>query len=87
MLDDKTDLTVEFVSRNLATTSNFIEFRDSRNFMFFEALRVAQDTWHTMSGSQCAMCQVRDASNGVSSSGVIGDMWHHGIEWKSKVDG
>ena len=23
--------------RNLATTSNLVEFRDSRNFMFFEA--------------------------------------------------
>ena len=31
--------------------------------MFFEALRVAGDTWHTMSGSQCATCQVQDASN------------------------
>ena len=31
------DFTVGIVSRNLATTSNFVEFRDSRNFMFFEA--------------------------------------------------
>ena len=30
------DFTVEIVSRNLAAMSNFIEFRDSRNFMFFE---------------------------------------------------
>ena len=41
---------VEIVSRNLATTSSFIEFRDSRNFMSFEATRVAWDTWHVMSG-------------------------------------
>ena len=34
------DFTVGIVSRNLATTSNFVEFRDSRNFTFFEALRV-----------------------------------------------
>ena len=33
------DGTVGIVSRNLATTSNFVEFRDSRNFTFFEVLR------------------------------------------------
>ena len=32
------DFTVGIVSRNLATMSNFVEFRDSRNFTFFEAL-------------------------------------------------
>ena len=31
------DFTVTIVSRNLVTTSNFVEFRDSRNFTFFEA--------------------------------------------------
>ena len=31
------DFTVEIISRNLATTSNFVEFRDSQNFTFFEA--------------------------------------------------
>ena len=31
------DFTVEIVSRNLATTSNFFEFQDSLNFTFFEA--------------------------------------------------
>ena len=45
------DFNVEIVSQNLATTSNFVEFRDNRNFMFFEILRVVQDTWHVMSGS------------------------------------
>ena len=34
------DFTFEIVSRNLATTSNFVEFRDSRNFTFFEASSV-----------------------------------------------
>ena len=33
------DFTVGIVSRNLATTSNFVEFRDRRNFMFFKARR------------------------------------------------
>ena len=31
------DFTVGIVSRNLASMSNFVEFRDSRNFTFFEA--------------------------------------------------
>ena len=31
------DFTVGIVSRNLATASKFVEFRDSRNFTFFEA--------------------------------------------------
>ena len=31
------DFTVGIVLRNLVTTSNFVEFRDNRNFMFFEA--------------------------------------------------
>ena len=34
------DFTVGIISRNLATTSNFVEFRDSRNFTFLEALGV-----------------------------------------------
>ena len=38
------DFTVEVISRNLATALNFVEFRDSRNFMFFEAPRVVRDT-------------------------------------------
>ena len=56
------DVTVGIVSRNLATTSNFIEFRNSHNFTFFEASRVVWDTWHVMSGSQCATCQVQGRS-------------------------
>ena len=43
--DDETNFTVGIVSRNLATTLNFIKFRDSRIFTFFKALRVGQDTW------------------------------------------
>ena len=34
------DFTIEFVSQNLVTISNFIGFRDSQNFTFFEALGV-----------------------------------------------
>ena len=34
------DFTVGIVSRNLVTTSNFVEFQDSRNFTFFKATGV-----------------------------------------------
>ena len=51
------DFTVEIVSRNLATMSNFIEFQDSRNSTKFEARRGVRDTWHFMSGSRGATCQ------------------------------
>ena len=44
MLDDETDFTFEIVSRNLATTSNFVDFRDNWNFTFFKTSRVVQDT-------------------------------------------
>ena len=57
------DFTVGIVYGNLATTLNFVKFRDSRNFMFFKALRVVQDTWHMLSGSQCVTCQVQGKSN------------------------
>ena len=44
------NFTVEIVSRNLATTKNFVEFRGSQNFTSFEAMRVVWDTWHVLSG-------------------------------------
>ena len=31
------DFTVGIVSRNLVNMSNFVQFRDSRNFTFFKA--------------------------------------------------
>ena len=33
--DDQTDFTIGIISQNLATTSNFVEFRDSRNLHVF----------------------------------------------------
>ena len=49
------DCTVEIVSRNLATQSNFVEFRDSQNFTYFKATGVGRhmashvcDTWRAM---------------------------------------
>ena len=57
------DFTVGIVSQNLATTSNFVEFRDSQNFTFFEARSGVRDTWHLMSGPRGATCQARGESN------------------------
>ena len=42
---------VGIVSQNLVTPSNFVEFRDSQNFTFFEAPSVMSDTWHMLDGS------------------------------------
>ena len=51
MSDVETDFTFGIVSRNLATMSNFIEFRDNKNFTFFEASKVTRDMWQVLSGS------------------------------------
>ena len=37
ILDDETDLNIGFVSQNLVAQTNFVEFRNSHNFMFFKA--------------------------------------------------
>ena len=49
---------LEFFSQDLSTTSNFIEFQDSRNLHVFRDNEV-WDTWCILSGSQCATCQVQ----------------------------
>ena len=38
--DDETNFTVRIVSRNLASTSNFVEFRDSQNLHVFRGITV-----------------------------------------------
>ena len=38
--DNETNLTVGFISQNLVAQANFVEFRDSKNFTFFEVLGV-----------------------------------------------
>ena len=40
------DFNVGIVLRNLVIQLNFVRFRDSQNFTFFEAPCVASDTWH-----------------------------------------
>ena len=57
------NFTVGIVSENLATTSNFVKFRDGQNFTFFEAMRGVRDTWYFMSGSKGATCPEKNGSN------------------------
>ena len=38
--DNETDLIIGFVSQNLVSQMNFVEFRDNKNFTFFETLDV-----------------------------------------------
>ena len=44
-------------------SSNFVEFRDSRNFTFFETRRGVRDTWHFISGSRGATYPGQNGSN------------------------
>ena len=53
------DFTVRIVSRNLATTSNF---ETVEICTFFKATSIVRDTWHILSSSQCATCQVQNES-------------------------
>ena len=57
------DFTVGIVSQNLVAMSNFVKFRDSRNFTFFDARRGVRDTWPFVSGSRGATCQFGGKSN------------------------
>ena len=57
------DFTVGIVLRNLATTSNFVESQDSRNFKFFEVPGVVRDTCHIVNGSKGSMCHVQNELN------------------------
>ena len=75
MSNDETDSTVGIVSRNLATTPNFVEFLDNWNFTFLEARKGVRDTWHFMSGLRGATCPGQNGSNMSSSEGPMGDMW------------
>ena len=63
------DFTVGIVSRNLATTSNFVEFQDDRSFTFFKAPGVMRNTWHIVSSSRGATCHVQNEST-MSSNGT-----------------
>ena len=67
--DDETNFTVGIVSRNLATTSKFVEFRDKQNFTLFEAPRVirALSTCRVADTVPRVKCRLRQTK---SSSGT-----------------
>ena len=70
------DFTLGIVSRNLATTSNFVEFRDNQNFHVFRgnehsAGHLAHFEWLTM-------CHVSGVES-VNLSSSVGPMWTHGM--------
>ena len=85
------DFTVGIFSRNLATTSNFIKFRDSRNFMIFKAWRGVRDIWHFMSSSGGSTCPGQNGSNNEPSGAHMRHMtschWRkiHGSWIRDKV--
>ena len=71
------DFTVGIVSRNLATTSNFVEFRDSRNFTFFESpsigcrkttCGVTKVTYNMYSCNTCCMSRGMMEMDGLDSA-------------------
>ena len=57
------NFTVGIISQNLVTPLNFVEFRDNRNFIFLEAPRVTNDTWHVLDDPSGAMFQIENKSN------------------------
>ena len=70
------DFTVGIALRNLASTSNFIKFRDSRNLHVFQgnkrsAGHLANFEWLTVGHMSCA-----EGVNLSSSVGPMGDMWN-----------
>ena len=66
------DFTIGIISQSLVTSSNFVEFQDSRNFTFFEAPRAMSDTWHMLDGSYGSMCQMESKSNKCLSGTHVG---------------
>ena len=70
------DFTVGIVLRNLATTSNFVEFRDSRNLHVFRGNE--RNAGHLTHFEWLTVCHMSGAErvNLSSSVGPMGDMWH-----------
>ena len=52
------DFTVGIVSRNLATTLNFVEFQERPTFHVFRGIQNGAGHWHILSGSRGATCHV-----------------------------
>ena len=81
------DFIVIIVSRNLAITSNFVEFRNRRNLYIFRGN--GRSTGHLAYFEWLTVCHVSGAKsvNLISSVGPMGDMWHLLIGEKFKVGG
>ena len=78
------DFTIGIVSRNLATTLNFVEFRDNRNLHIFRdngrnAGHLTHFEWLTV----CHMSGAELVKQG-EPSGTHVDMWHLLIGGKSQ---
>ena len=58
MSNDKTDLTVGFVLRNLITQTNFVEFRDSQNFHDFQGERCPVDPKNEIFEENLGSCTI-----------------------------
>ena len=81
------DFIVGIFSRNLATTSNFVEFRDNRNFHVFRgnggsAGHLTHFQWFTECHVSCAELVKYEFK-----CGPWVDTWHYSIGGKSKVGG
>ena len=61
--NDEMDFTVGIVSRNLTTTSNFVEFRDSRNLHVFRGNRGSAEHLTHFEWLKSATCHVKIYSN------------------------
>ena len=70
------NFTVGIVSRNLVTTSNFDEFRDSRNLHVFRSNEL--NARHLACFEWLTVCHVSSADS-VNLSSSMGPMWTHGM--------
>ena len=73
------DLNIGIFSQNLATTSNFVEFQDSRDFHVFRGngsstRHLAHFEWLTESHVSCAELVKHELK-----CGPWVDTWHHAI--------
>ena len=70
------DFTIEIVSRNLATTLNFVEFRDSQNLHVFRGKE--RSAGHLTHFEWLTVCHML-GTDSVNLSSSVGPMWTHGM--------
>ena len=81
------DFTVGIILRNLATTSNFVEFQDSQNLHVFRGNE--HNVGHLAHFEWLTVCHVSGAES-VNFSLSVGPTWTHGMmpfEENQKVGG